>query len=989
MTRIFYIAILTIILAQTWGQDSLELRWQSAVEKQWVDSIYSSLSQEERLGQLFVIRAHSDKGPEHIAQVESLINQYKVGGLCFFQGTPEKQADLTNRYQSLSAKVPLMISIDAEWGLGMRMKESVLSFPRQLTLGAIQDNDLLYEFGTEVAKQLKRIGTTVNFAPVVDINNNAANPVIHTRSFGEDRFNVAIKGYMYMKGMQDHGVLACAKHFPGHGDTDVDSHLDLPVIPFKKDRLDSLELYPFQALIDRGIGGVMIAHLSVPELDDREHRPTTLSRHTITNLLREEMGFDGLVFTDALEMKGVTKYFSSGEVSAEALLAGNDQLLLPEDMEAALNKIKTYLQEGKLESRQVEHSVKRVLRTKFRLGLTRFDSISVEGVRAEINSPAALALKEKLYENALTLVRNQDALIPIKELNNKKFASLAMGAGSKTRFQQRLDSYAEFEHFNTGKEMSETTQNRLLENLGKQDLIMVGLHNMSSSAAQNYGISQAELQFLTNLNQRTQLILVVFGTPYSLGLFDDFGSVLMAYEEDEMVQDLAAQGLFGVFGFQGKLPVTASEKSTFNTGKQTQKLFRLGYSTPQRMGLDEKRLKDIERLANIAIDSGATPGCVVLVAKQGRIVYHEAFGHQTYAKTQPMRKEDVFDLASVTKIAASTLAVMRLQDDGLLNIDQPVSNYLPSLTSTNKASLTLREIMAHHAGLKSWIKFYEQTISRSRRSTRPLPDFYAVQPHEQYTVPVTDKLYLRSDFPDTMLLQIEQSDLRNSSGYYYSDLGFYLIAQIVKELTGKPIDQYVGQQFYDEMGLRSIGYNPLDKIPLVRIVPTEEDKYFRHQKIHGYVHDMGAAMWGGVSGHAGLFSNAADLAAVMQMLLQKGFYGGQQLLNTGTVNSFTTRYAKSTRRGIGFDMKEMEKRLPANVSELASENAFGHVGFTGTCAWADPETDLVFIFLANRTYPSMHNNRLNKHNYRPRIQSVVYEAIEKKNEHGASQTVGN
>jgi beta-glucosidase-like glycosyl hydrolase len=333
----------------------------------WVDSIYNVMTDDERIGQLFMIRAHSDKGEDHVREVAKFINTYHVGGLCFFQGTPEKQASLTNYYQTLSSRVPLMVSMDAEWGLGMRLKETTVSYPRQLGLGAIQDNTLIYDMGKEIARQCRRLGVHVNFAPDADINNNANNPVINTRSFGENRYNVLAKSAMYMRGMQDNNVMACAKHFPGHGDTDTDSHFDLPQVNYGMERLEEVELFPFKSLAQHGIQSMMIAHLSVPSIDATANLPTSLSRKAVTELLREKMGYQGLIFTDGLEMKGVTKYFKDGEVEARAIQAGVDILLLPEDIAASFAKIKTYIERGDIDKNQIERSVKRILHAKYRL----------------------------------------------------------------------------------------------------------------------------------------------------------------------------------------------------------------------------------------------------------------------------------------------------------------------------------------------------------------------------------------------------------------------------------------------------------------------------------------------------------------------------------------------------------------------------------------------------------------------------------------------
>lgn len=944
-------------------------------EDRWVDSIFNAMTPDERLGQLFMIRAHSDKGPDHIAGVEKLIRDFHVGGLCFFQGTPEKQVELTNRYQALNTHVPLMIAIDGEWGLGMRLKENAISYPRQLPMGAIQDNWLIYEFGKEVARQCRRIGVHVNFAPVADVNNNAANPVINTRSFGEDRQNVAIKSHMYAKGMQDNGVLACAKHFPGHGDTDVDSHLDLPIIRHDRERLDSIELYPFRELARQGIGSMMVAHLNVPALDTGMNRPTTLSRYTVNELLRKELGFEGLAFTDALEMKGVTKHFKPGEVEAEALLAGNDVLVLPENMDAAFREIKRYIADGRIPQAEVDEHVRRVLRAKYRLGLTGFTPISSDSLHQQLNSPEAIALKWKLYENALTLVRNKGNLLPI-ESTSIDAASLSIGASGKTPFQQRLESYKKMAAYQSPREISSAERSRLLQALEQKEVVVVSLHGMSSFAAQGYGLTKSALDFLDALNRRTRVVLVVFGTPYSLRHFDAFDPVLVAYEDDPISQDLAAQALFGAIGMSGRLPVTASALSRFNTGVTTAPIFRMGYTMPERAGMFSEVFDKMDRLAREAISSGATPGCVVLAAKDGQIVYQKAFGHQTYSKTRAVQPDDIYDLASVTKIAGGTLALMKLYDQGLIDLNAPIGRYLPELEGSNKAGLIIKDILAHRAGLQPWLPFYRKTVLKTKTELSLKPEYYRSEPDEEFGIPVAKDLFLRSDYADTIWQEIADSPLLPSNGYRYSDLGFYMIARMVHRLSGKPLDVFLDDSFFCPMGLESIGFNPWQRFDAGRIAPTENDAYFRMQKVQGYVHDMGAAMLGGVSGHAGLFSNASDLAAVMQMLLNYGYYGGQRYLNPATVKTFLNRHPDSSRRGMGFDMRQTNERMYQNVSLRMSDEAFGHDGFTGTSAWADPETGTICILLSNRTYPSQKNSKLNGLRMRQRMQSVVYNALQ-------------
>lgn len=944
-------------------------------EQQWVDSLFQVMTLEERIGQLMSIRAHSDKGPEHIAKVENLIKKYDVGGLTFFQGTPEKQVQLTNRYQKLAKRVPLMIAMDAEWGVGMRYKSIVVNFPRQLLLGAIQDNRLIYKMGAEVAKQFHRLGMHVNFAPVADVNNNPKNPVINTRSFGEDRYNVAVKSYMYTKGMEDNGIMACAKHFPGHGDTDVDSHYDLPVITHPRERLDSIELFPFRVLNQHGVGSMMVAHLHVPILDSTPNLPTSLSPPTVTDLLRKDMDFEGLIFTDGLGMKGVTKHYKTGEVEAKSLAAGNDVLLLPQDVAASFREIKRYLKEGLIDQAQFDASVKRVLTAKYRLGITQFKDIPLANVRADINNPSAKALKRELIQNALTLVRNPENLIPFQELDSLNVGSLSIGVSRKSKFQQRLDSYQSISHYQVGKEISASRQKQLLQQLGKKEMAIVSLHDMSSFASRKYGLTTSAKNFIEALRQKTKVVLVVFGTPYALANFDNVEWVLCAYEENEDSQDLAAQALYGAFSIRGRLPVTASPRSQFNVGVTTNSLFRLGYGLPESVGLDAQILEsEIAAVMKEGIAARAMPGGVVLVAKDGKVIFEKAYGYHTYNKKRAMSPTDIFDLASVTKIAAATVSVMKLHDQGDISIYQPLSNYLPNLQKTDKKGLLIRDIMAHRAGLKAWIKFYEQTTTGGKKP-KPSTAFYKNRLTTGFSIPVTEKLFLRDDFPDSLWHQIRISPLRSNTNYKYSDLGFYLMADLVKTKTGKPLDKYVQETFYRPLGLQTAMYNPTKRFSTSRIPPTEEDNYFRAQRVQGYVHDMGAAMLGGVSGHAGLFANANDLAIIMQMLLNKGYYGGQRFLGTNTVQTFTTRHPDDTRRGIGFDMLQLDTSISPNLSRKASDRTFGHLGFTGTCVWADPEHNIVYVFLSNRTYPTMNNRKFGRMDIRPRVQGAIYDAL--------------
>jgi beta-glucosidase-like glycosyl hydrolase/CubicO group peptidase (beta-lactamase class C family) len=836
-------------------------------ENHWVDSLFNTLSPDEKIGQLFMIRAHSDKGPEHILEVERQIKQFHVGGLCFFQGTPLRQAELTNNYQSLS-RVPLMVAIDAEWGLGMRHKDAAISFPHQLTLGAIQDNKIIYEMGAEIAKELKRVGTHINFAPVVDININAANPVINDRSFGENRLHVTGKSYQYMMGLQDNGIVACAKHFPGHGDTDVDSHLDLPLINHKRYRLDSIELFPFKLLVEQGLQSIMIAHLQVPALESDPLIPASLSTSTMTGLLKNEWNYNGLIFSDALEMKGVTKNFKTGDVEVTAFKAGCDILCLPNSIDTSFIQLKAALDKDPALQEKLNIAVKKILHAKYRMGLNQYEAVNLTNLIPEVNNSKAASLKTKLFEQALTTIKNKNNLLPITELDQHKIASISIGSLTKTPFQWRLESYAKVTHFQVDTDITDIESKNLLTSVKGKDIVIVGLYGLNKYIKQNFGLTQSAVQFIKELSQTTRVVLVPFGNPYILRNFEQNDWILEAYEPDPIMQDLAAQAIFGAISTSGKLPVTACPSLPAGTGINTLSLMRFGYSIPERVNVNSAKLKVLDQITEEIVDTRSAPGGQLLVARSGKIIYHKSFGYLDYDKKTHVADTEMYDLASITKLAASTLAVMRLYDEGKINLDQPMSEFLPDLKGTNKESMTLPEIMSHQAGLIGGIPFYKETLLKVRKHVYRLdPLLYSNASSSKYSLPITKNMYLKTSYDQMIWKEIMDSQLRTSKSYRYSDLGFYLISNMVRFQSGMRLDQFMNKYFYQPLMLGHTLYNPYQKFPVSATAPTEKDDYWRKQTVQGYVHDMGAAMLDGVSGHAGLFSNSLELATLMQLLL--------------------------------------------------------------------------------------------------------------------------
>lgn len=943
------------------------IHWESSPH--WVDSLLMEMTLEQKIGQLFMVPVYSREGHAQLQQAMQQLEDFHIGGIIMMQGGPGRQINMVNALQAES-DVPLLVAQDAEWGLGMRL-DSTWRFPRQLTLGAIKDPTLIYELGEQVARHCRRVGVQVNFAPVVDINNNINNPVINDRSFGENRYNVTLRGIQYMKGMQDHGVLACAKHFPGHGDTDKDSHKDLPVIPYDRQRLDSLELFPFELMVRQGVMSIMTAHLYIPQLEPTQNLASSLSKQVVQNILVDEMQFEGLIFTDALNMQGASGFNEPGEMEVKALEAGNDVLLFPSDLGKARASILAAIEQGRLSEDRVNKSVRKILQAKHWAGLHQWSPLAHDSLYTDLMGPEEEALHRKLLSHAITIARDANQWLPFRLIDTTSFAVVEIG-GANPGFQTAFQRYATASYFTIGKMEGGAAQNALLNAVDSFDVVIAVLHDMSRYTSQSFGVTRVTQQLLERLAVRTNTVVCAMGSPYSLSLLEDLpAAIVVGYEDTPYSNDLVPQILFGGLGAQGQLPVSASPSFQFGRGRMTEPI-RLSYGLPEEVGLHSADLTAIDFLAKEAILKQATPGCQVLVAQGGKVIYQKNFGYHTYAKQRPVATYDLYDLASITKIAATTLSLMYLTELGQFDIDLALSDYVPELLGTNLANLKIRDVLTHTAGLTSWIPFYAATVN---------PDlydlYYCDYKDSTYCVPVAHDVYMRGDYRDTIMAIIAQSELEDPGDYRYSDLGFYLFKQIIENAALAPIDAFTHELFYRPLGLRHFLYQPLEKYPLSRIVPTEKDGQFRQQLLQGYVHDPGAAMWGGVSGHAGLFGNTNDLAILMQMLLNGGSYGGEQFLNRNTIHTFTKRQHNSSRRGLGFDKPETDPRKEGPTSTLASPRTFGHTGFTGTCVWADPEYDLIYVFLSNRIHPSAENKKLIRMNVRTRIQDVIYEAIQK------------
>ena len=937
----------------------------------WADSVYDSLSNDERIAQLFMVAAYSGKGAEHEKKIKNLITKYKIGGLIFMKGTPEKEIKLTNTYQSL-AKVPLMIAIDGEWGLPMRLANT-FKFPKQMTLGAIQHDSLIYNMGKEMAFHCKRMGIHVNFAPVIDVNNNRKNPIINYRSFGEIRENVAKKGIAYMNGMQDNGVLACAKHFPGHGDTDKDSHKALPVINHSYKRLDSIEFYPFKKLIKKGLGSMMVAHLYIPALDSTKNLATTLSKKVVTTLLKDSMKFQGLIFTDALNMKGVSSFFKPGIVDVKALIAGNDILLFSEDVPTAIREIKKAIKNGEITQTEVNNRCKKILYAKEWMKIST-KKINVKNIKKDLNPASSDLVNRLLFENALTLIKNDGDLLPLKRLDTTKIAAVVIGDKNHNQFQKNLERYTKIKDFSISKKGNQKAINSLVTKLKKYNTVVISIHKTRMNGS--YGISNNVIKIIKAIAKNNRVILNYPTNPYALqklGDAKDIEAIIVSYEGNKYTEDLVPQLVFGGIGAKGKLPVTGS--STFKVGAGINTIpIRLKYTIPEEVGIPSAKLNGIGWIARSAIKDKAFPGCQILVAKNGKIIYNQNFGYHTYARKRVVKTNDIYDLASITKVATTTAIVMRLQDEGKINIHNTLGDYLPHyVNGTPYKNIKIKDMLTHQARFTPWIPFYTATLDTSNNLNKR---FYRTKKSAFYNTQVAKNIFIFKNYNKAILKRITSTKLRKRKKYKYSDIGYYFLKEIIENQTNRSLDFVADSIFYKPMGLQNTTFNPLNKFRLSKIIPTEDDKIYRKQLIHGYVHDQGAAMMGGIGGHAGLFSNATELATIMQLFLNEGEYGGVRYIGDSTLNYFTKApfKANSNRRGIGFDKPTLNLDGGPTCNKVSLES-YGHSGFTGTRAWVDPKHDLVYIFLSNRVYPDAENWKLVKQDIRTRIEEVIYNSF--------------
>lgn len=941
--------------------------------QRWVDSVFQTLTPERKVGQLFMIAEFSDPEKTTVEETMCLIRDYGLGGVCFFKGSPYRQALMCNTLQKLS-KVPMLISMDAEWGLAMRL-DSVVSYPKQMALGASNDSVAVYGFAADAAKQCRRLGVHISFSPVADVNNNRLNPVIGDRSFGEDKTKVARLAAAYTKGLQDYHIMACGKHFPGHGNTESDSHLDLPIIRQSAAEIDSVELYPYKTIFAMGLKSIMAGHLYIPSLDSTANTATSISNTVIKNKLRKELGFDGLVFTDALNMKGVSRFLLPHELNLKALKADNDILLYAEDIPQSVNYILESIKQGNYTQDELDRKVKRVLAAKYWCGLNQYQPIDTTRLYRELNLPEYISTRNKAADQSVILLRNDQNMVPFKIKSGQKTLVLAVGYPQPGLFEERAALYTGATVKCIDKNVSWVTFDSIYQWVDREDFdqLIVSLHATSRFITRKYGFTPAAVSFINKLPKKKTLF-VYFGNVYATDSFPEFKNMVVAHEDWEYWQEAAARLIFnGSNRISASMPVTASAEYTLGSGIQGSIGLNnnLSFADPHTASVDSKILYKVDSICLEAIKAKATPGCQVLCARNGQVFYYKSFGTFSYEDTTPVNNLSWYDIASVTKILATNLAVMKLYAMHKIDLNAKASKYLKDLRKTNKKDITIRQLLTHTGGLIEWIPFYKNTVM----TYGPDSFLYSKVPKNHFQDQVADSLYISEDYKKTLWDSVLTSPVKAPGNYAYSDLGFMILKRIIEKTSGHAFEDYLKDHLYKPLGLHHILFNPLKHgISQKHIVPTEFDILFRKQLLQGWVHDPTAAMTGGINGHAGLFANAFDVAQLMQFYLNGGSYNMISLFSKNVTDTFTAKQYR-VRRGLGFDKPETEPGKPSPCCALASPATFGHQGFTGTCTWADPETGLVFVFLSNRVCPDSENKKLTQMNVRTAIQEVFYKSL--------------
>ncbi len=916
------------------------------IDQAWVKNTFAQMSLKEKCAQMIISAASSSDTnfeSEDFKQLEKLVTDFNVGGLLFFRGSLYNQILVTNKLQALS-KIPLMITEDFERGPGMRIEE-IVQFPHNMALGATGDPSLTFLMGKYTARISRAIGVHMNFAPLLDINNDYRNPIINIRAYSDDPNIISWHGNAFIKGMQEDGMITTAKHFPGHGSTDLDSHEELPTIHLTEREFEHRDFVPFKEAISSGVQSIMVGHLQVPALDNREGIPATLSPYITHDYLRNKFNFKGLIVTDALNMKAVRDSFDYQEAAKLAVLAGNDFVLFPPDDSLAIEGIYNGVLSGEITEERIDESVLRILSAKKWLHLDLFNQIDYELASQIATSRDQQRLALEIAERSTTLIKDDDKLIPVNPDDYYQTASITLRGTSdrgslkeEKEFEKLVsDNFGYVKQHRLNLESSKRDYRKALSSAKKSDLVLLNLY-LTSYTNEDYDfIDENQKEFIQNIIKLNKpLILSNFGNPYLLLEFENTPSYLCSFSWTDAAQTAMFNSITGRNEISGKMPISipgTDYSIGFGEKRKIQSIF-----IPDTTVDTNYNFSTIDSLVNGAIQDSVFPGAVVLIGHRKRVIYNKPFGHFTYDTTSTeMTVNAMFDLASVTKVTATTSAAMLLYDRGMYRLDQKVSSILPEFRGHGKENITIKHLLVHNSGLPAFKRYYKIFDTREQ---------------------------IVDDIMNTDLIFEPGTD------YTYSDLGMITMQFIIEKLTGQPIDEFLRENLFDILGMQNTMYNPPPE-KWYYCVPSEVDNYWRHTTVKGKVHDENAFVFGGVAGHAGLFSTTSDLAKLMSLYVNNGEYKGKTIFQPSTMDMFTSIQTKYGDRGLGWGIKSVDGY--SSGGSKFSDTSFGHTGFTGTSIWVDKERGVFVILLTNRVYPTRENRKISS--FRPVLHDTVIDAI--------------
>ncbi len=905
----------------------------SAAQERWVSTILATMSLEEKVAQMIMIAEtgypRNPRSKAHLELVEA-VRDHRVGGLVLLRSEEGTIPGLLNELQNES-RIPLLVAMDMERSLAFRLRRGSVDLPYAMAVGATRSEDAARFLGEVTAREGLALGIHWTFAPVVDVNNNPDNPLINLRSFGEDPELVARLGAAFIRGARSGGMLTTAKHFPGHGDTAVDSHLELPVIGVDREHLETVEWPPFREAIAAGVDSVMVGHVAVPALDP-SGRPATLSATLNADVLRDEMGFQGLIVTDAMVMKGVGTTWI-GKATVDAVRAGADVILMPPDLRVALQSLIRSVEEGELDEERIDRSVRRILEAKARIGLHVDQLVDLEAGAPEVGRPEDVRRAMEIAEASITVVRNDGGLLPLKAEDRLRILHLVMPNDLGFPPDEFRARRIAVKTISLGDEVVEERAGEILETSRSFTLILV------SASFYRQSISASLLRLLGRLAETdVPMIVASFGSPYLLAELPEIPVYLATYGTPETSRYAAVSALFGEIDVRGKLPVTLSEDYPYGQGFEIpRRAMTLRTASPENAGFKPGGMEEVDRMLEEFVEQGAFPGGIVAVGHRGALVHLHPFGRLSYDENAPEVEEDtIYDLASLTKVVATTTMAMIMVDEGRLDLDAKVQDFLPLFKGPGKDEVTIRHLLTHSSGVDWWAPLYEEL-----------------------------------EGPEEYLQRIQGMELVYEPGsvYKYSDLGIILLGEILSRVAGQPLEEFVRERVFEPLSMPDTLFRPGDDC-LSRIAPTEYDTW-RGRLVRGEVHDENAFALGGVAPHAGLFSTAGDLSRFVQMLLNGGVLEHHRIVSRETVELFTrTAGEGESTRALGWDTKSPEK---STAGSYFSPRSFGHTGFTGTSIWVDPDRELFLILLTNRVHPTRDNQLIRK--VRPAVADAVVNAL--------------